>query len=83
MRYFAIFVLLLFVGCVDDATKMPTTTLVGDASRLEVVDHKKADTWHWKIIRDNKTEKEWFIIHDGRRIIVLPLDGSTPISVGD
>lgn len=52
-------------------------------SRITISDNKSIDGWSYKIIRDNTTEKEWIVAHDSYRMIVMPLDNTEPISVGN
>ena len=62
---------------------VPGTTLHDNTNhRLEFVDQKTAGSWEWKILRDTKTEKEWLIIHDRHRIVVVPFDSKAPVSAG-
>ena len=79
---FFLFVLVVISGCgmtQDQAATTPEVPVViEDTSRLEFVDHKTAGSWEWRILRDRETEKEWLIIHDRYRIVVVPFDGNVP-----
>ena len=84
---YLMFILLGFVvisGCISGCGSggstheavTPEVPVVKDTSRLEFVDHKSAGSWEWRILRDKKTEKEWLVIHDTYRMVVVPFDGN-------
>lgn len=50
--------------------------------RIQVVESWDESDLKWKLVRDNKSEKEWLIITDNFTdvLTVVPLDGSQPIN---
>lgn len=65
-------------GSTQEAAIPEVPVVIEDTSRLEFVDHKTAGSWEWRILRDRETEKEWLIIHDRYRMVVVPFDGEMP-----
>lgn len=58
------------VGCDDDSVGHERIE-----HRLKITDNFYQDQWHWKILRDSETGKEWVVIHDSTRMVVVPFDG--------
>lgn len=81
MRMIAACLILMFVGCGVQPTStdpMPTNM---STKRLELIDRYEEDGWKWKVMRDAETEKEWVVIHDSYRMIVMPIDSNHPVSI--
>lgn len=72
MRQFILVLAFLFVGCgVQTTVTTPKST---KSHRLQIVDHQERDGWHWKIVRDTETGKEWLVVHDMQRVMISPVD---------